>query len=1442
MIAHHVYPVIKAIGKKFIFTMYSKYKRPYQLMLLVLLINSVHFVQAATMPSNGAEPEKKSASKVFNRAPNDHHSLPTNLPHYFEEKKEEDYKDDEDRETVVSNLSLSNLRSPSIASNNSEHKITINDIELADIATINKKLFENLCKIMERLDQDIEKAFTNLDYSLLQETFRDVNLLDKREKLLGDEKEKVFKKNNNLYGMVEEYFTTHKNSKYCFISKRVSYSEIKKKINRKLQTLFKQLCKEDILTKSFDSRKQADIFYERLNKQLFFIEAAEKDENIHTSAIINFKKLCNIQGRRIKNYIPNYITSLPIDEDWELATYQKINQCLEALQHIEEHVTQVEKFKEAINPGQFSQDIKKRLQKKEQTLTKKAMHKNANTDTIAYAIVELKKMEEILTIREQGTIVKEIDQVLKTCKKENKKAFKNLSAKLSALPCSEGARIIDTSPFFKKERLIQIITKTGYYDEEYVLKYITGEKLDKDKLITRYSLYLKYYEDLILQQMKGQTDLNKIKGDINMLLGRERTKARNNYLKQLSNILNEESPKNISIIRQKAGEPCLVSFPLCLKYNEYLKEIDLQCSSKLQDKIIPQLMAQVAAVWTLQNRDDDDDENNQENDYLLKPHPAQVISIFRLLDLDHKKGSAFPNNLVQIGTGEGKSVVMAITSIILALLGFNVTCGCYSPYLKNRDYKAFLPLFKGLKLDNNAIKYSTFNDIAEDTIKQKVGDIRKKIAQLFTPQANNYQEDYKEEEEEKSAIDNRQELPNIFIVDEVDVFFHKSFYGNVYQISVPLRHSAINALVKYIWKNYRNIVAFSLATLVEIEQSAPYIRCQAGPFKNWEALLQEQVKDLLYGLQHFQENHDYIVHNNQIGYKEHDHINYNIRIGYKTLFAYFYEHEQNPKKISRGSLENNIALNIRCGTISYAELPIEFKRIFGVTGTLKELSKQQRATIKGKYKIKKYTYMPSIYGESKRKYSGIDIVSALDYPITIAKRIEEGLVGIQGGKRAALVFFENKKALDDFKGSKNYKVLKLKLTVAPQVMTEELTDVEKELRIQNATTRGMVTLAISDFGRGTDYKCFDKIVNSNGGVYLLITFWPDEPSAHTQIEGRTARQSDNGTIHYVIKKDSLEQFKFTQREIDDLANDTYINKNDILTKKRNLAFEKTSKEDTEAIEKAKEAHKATMQFLKDLRANRRKDIYKYLLDQNRGAAIIRNSRTIVLMDATGSMGGLMQKAKNRVYDMFTRIEKILIDKYFDPKVFEMQFAVYRNYDQPANKLLCTSPWTCKSDELNQFMQTIAAGGGWGVQEAVEIGLAHALREHRKNKITQVILIGDAISNSKNDVVRKRKSRGEEYWGQFPQFQAPTYYKDELQKLQAANIPVHAFYIPGNPTTLAPHYKEIADTTGGTTDKLDINSSDGLTDLVSQTVLHNVGGDDKGAELVQAYRKTYMGAR
>ena len=46
-------------------------------------------------------------------------------------------------------------------------------------------------------------------------------------------------------------------------------------------------------------------------------------------------------------------------------------------------------------------------------------------------------------------------------------------------------------------------------------------------------------------------------------------------------------------------------------------------------------------------------------------------------------------HMVEVLTGQGKSVVLALTSIVLAFFGFRVDCACYSEYLSDRDRKEF---------------------------------------------------------------------------------------------------------------------------------------------------------------------------------------------------------------------------------------------------------------------------------------------------------------------------------------------------------------------------------------------------------------------------------------------------------------------------------------------------------------------------------------------------------------------------------------------------------------------------------------------------------------------------------------------------------------------------------------------------------------------------------
>ncbi|CAF4843653.1 unnamed protein product, partial [Rotaria sp. Silwood2] len=132
----------------------------------------------------------------------------------------------------------------------------------------------------------------------------------------------------------------------------------------------------------------------------------------------------------------------------------------------------------------------------------------------------------------------------------------------------------------------------------------------------------------------------------------------------------------------------------------------------------------------------------------------------------------------------------------------------------------------------------------------------------------------------------------------------------------------------------------------------------------------------------------------KIGYLEQGNIVYNVVYGYKTLFAYFCEHEKS--SISKESLEKNTSIKIKCGSFSYAEIPLEFKYIMGVTGTLKTLNDSEKRIIQGLYKIKKNTFIPSVYGVNNLKFierDDIMIENNHDYFNTIKREITDRLVG-----------------------------------------------------------------------------------------------------------------------------------------------------------------------------------------------------------------------------------------------------------------------------------------------------------------------------------------------------------------------------------------------------------------------------------------------------------------
>jgi preprotein translocase subunit SecA len=121
---------------------------------------------------------------------------------------------------------------------------------------------------------------------------------------------------------------------------------------------------------------------------------------------------------------------------------------------------------------------------------------------------------------------------------------------------------------------------------------------------------------------------------------------------------------------------------------------------------------------------------------------------------------------VQIKTGEGKSITLAMVICVFAMWGFHVSCACYSDYLSKRDYKSFKHLFEFLNLQDN-IFYGTFNQISENYI-NKDGDIRELTLSRILKDSPSMPK--KEDRVKKRVI----------VIDEVDVFFSKEFFNASY--------------------------------------------------------------------------------------------------------------------------------------------------------------------------------------------------------------------------------------------------------------------------------------------------------------------------------------------------------------------------------------------------------------------------------------------------------------------------------------------------------------------------------------------------------------------------------------------------------------------------------------------------------------------------------------
>jgi Mg-chelatase subunit ChlD len=655
-----------------------------------------------------------------------------------------------------------------------------------------------------------------------------------------------------------------------------------------------------------------------------------------------------------------------------------------------------------------------------------------------------------------------------------------------------------------------------------------------------------------------------------------------------------------------------------------------------------------------------------------EPHPVQVLAVFRLLSLHTKAGEgrkkfAMANGdswLMQVKTGQGKSVLLGVLATALALTGHNVDCVCYSKYLSQRDHDNFRRLFQAFGVEGY-IEYGTIDELAKKTLISQHGDVQHSTHDLFNGTLKRTKR--------QSAVKPR---PKILLVDEVDVFLSARFYGNLYcPISKPELMTAtqpIGEIQELIWKqtklaasgvmqqvrslpSYKQLVKGRklLKTVFDghiskmihdagIVHSSVTLgadgRFSSDKLQSWQAEGKlpragepsETSEQAGLGAEPEPEPETEDVGCEKILYSDQDQESSSLYFGYETSFCYFKARDSG-RKMDMAAAKG---LRVPCGKFSYAEMTRTgadhpYACMLGVTGTLDSMGQFEQRVVREDFGVQHLENAPSMYGDSKLEFDKLraDHVAVetdlASHHLRICQEIEEKVAKGRGG--VVLVFFDTEAKMTEFTESTYWsKIIERKDGVIPQCMTTAMSQQQIETQVRLAARPSTVTLLTREHGRGLDFLP-GREVNENGGMHVVQTFFSKELAEEVQIKGRTARQERKGSYRMVLLASDL--VAWPELGIPDAVERCREIRYAELDDKRRVCCEQDVQNRQEQVRKAKCQHDESLQFARQLRDARVDDACAYLVESSsyqRSGSAATSVRFVV--DISGSMAVVDRKS------------------------------------------------------------------------------------------------------------------------------------------------------------------------------------------------------------------------
>lgn len=207
-------------------------------------------------------------------------------------------------------------------------------------------------------------------------------------------------------------------------------------------------------------------------------------------------------------------------------------------------------------------------------------------------------------------------------------------------------------------------------------------------------------------------------------------------------------------------------------------------------------------------------------------------------------------------------------------------------------------------------------------------------------------------------------------------------------------------------------------------------------------------------------------------------------------------------------------------------------------------------------------------------------------------------------------------------------------------------------------------------------------------------------------------------------------------------------------------------------------------------------------------------RFAIALDATGSMGGLIDMAKQSIGDILKRV----FSGAGQP--VDIMLVAYRDYDVPNAVVEVSRPSNDANALISWLARIEAHGGGANDGEAIERALQVIMD---KGVFDAILIAGDEPANSEASI---RKAKG---------ISGKT--AEELaRQLADAQTPVHTFVVGDDERTIS-SFEKIASLSGGKCGRLD--GSTGMVDMAVMAMLSRLKGHDG----VKAYMRDYhVGSR